>query len=342
VSLIRNAYHSLLLMPGFPFFFRFAQKNCATILMMHRFTHNDRGIVGFDPSQLRKGLDYLRRHNYEFLSLTDLFGRLDGKGVQLNGAVVFTIDDGYIDHAEIAAPIFAEFDCPVTTFVTTGFLDGTLWMWWNKIEFIFQKTTRQSVEFCAGVETVRYTLNGDGKIMPAQENFIDRCKLLGDEEKIKAIASLAENAEVDLPESPPARYAPMTWDDARLCEKRGMTFGPHTVTHPVLSRTTSEKAEWEITESWRRLCAEVRKPVAIFCYPNGQFSDFGPREIGIFRKLGLPGAVVGESGFAETLSSTDNDWPFKVPRFSYPESHSVLIQYVSGIERCKQMVRSRI
>ena len=342
MGFIKSLYHNLLLMPGVPSFFRFARCNCATIFMMHRFTHNDRGIVGFDPEQLRKGLDYLRRNNYEFLSLTDLFHRMNGNGVGLNGAVVFTIDDGYIDHAEIAAPIFAEFDCPVTTFATTGFLDGTLWMWWNKIEFIFLKTARQNVEVSAGGEIVRYALNGKGNNSAARDDFIERCKVLDDGEKLKAIASLAENAEVELAESPPVMYAPMTWDDARACEKRGMTFGPHTVTHPVLSRTTSEKAEWEITESWKRLSAEVQNPVPVFCYPNGQFSDFGPREIGIFRKLGLAGAVVGVPGFAEPLSGEDNDWPFKVRRLSYPENLSCLIQYVSGIERCKLMVRRRI
>jgi peptidoglycan/xylan/chitin deacetylase (PgdA/CDA1 family) len=342
MEFIKTLYHNLLLMPGLPFFFRFAQSNCATVFMMHRFTHKDRGIVGLDPQQLRKGLDYLRRNNYEFLSLTDLFDRLNGNGVGLNGAVVFTIDDGYIDNAEIAAPVFAEFDCPVTTFVTTGFLDGTLWMSWNKIEFIFLKTARQSLEVCAGGETVRYALNDNGNKLSAQDDFIERCKLLEDEEKLKAIASLADNAEVDLPESPPAMYAPMTWDDARACEKRGMTFGPHSVSHPILSRTTSERAEWEITESWDRLRAEMQNPVPVFCYPNGQFSDFGPREIGIFRKLGLSGAVICAPGFAEPPSGKDNDWPLKVRRLSYPETLSDLIQYVSGIERCKLMVRSRI
>ncbi len=31
----------------------------------------------------------------------------------------------------------------------------------------------------------------------------------------------------------------MSWDQARLCEERGMTFGPHTVTHPILSRAAT-------------------------------------------------------------------------------------------------------
>lgn len=339
MDFFRNVYHRLLLVPGVPCFFRLARRNCATIFMMHRFTHEDRGIVGFEPAQLRKGLEFLRRNNFEFLSLTELFSRLNGNDPQLRGEVVFTIDDGYIDHAEIAAPIFAEYDCPVTVFATTGFLDGKLWMWWNKIEYIFINTKLTKVELSLGNETVCYDLIDVGSVNFAQDDFIERCKILEDEKKLLAIVSLAESAEVELPERAPGVFAPMTWDDARNCEKNDMTFGPHTVTHPVLSRTTSERSEWEITESWSRLCAEVEKPVPIFCYPNGQMGDFGQREILVFRKLGFSGAVVGVPGFAEPKSGKDIDWSFKVPRFSYPASYSDLIQYVSGVERCKHFVR---
>jgi hypothetical protein len=215
-------------------------------------------------------------------------------------------------------------------------------MWWNKIEYIFQKTEQKFVKVVAGGQRINFSTQGDGKSMSPQNAFIEKCKFLDDDEKHNAIISLAENAEVDLPDKPPVMYAPMSWTQARECERRGMTFGPHTVTHPVLSRTTAEQSEWEIRESWNRLCAEVENPVPVFCYPNGQFTDFGPREIGIFKKLGLSGAVVGVPGFAEPQSGGDDDWPFKVPRLSYPENLFDLIQYVSGIERCKQMIRSRI
>jgi peptidoglycan/xylan/chitin deacetylase (PgdA/CDA1 family) len=310
--------------------------------MLHRFEDQERGVRGFDPAHLRKGLEYLRRNKYELLSLTELFSRLAGNGPPLRGAVVFTIDDGYVDHANIAGPVFAEFDCPATTFVTTGFLDGALWMWWDKIEYILSNTRRRSVEFRLGEKTVRYDWSSEEERGSAQVNMVLSCKEFSDGELIAAIALLAENAEVDLPVKPPVMYAPMTWDEARASEKRGMTFGPHSVTHPILSRITSEQASWEITESWQRLCAEVEHPLPVFCYPNGQWEDFGPRDIEILRKAGLQGAVVGAEGFADPGSFRhESDGPFKMRRLPFPENLSDLIQYVCGIERCKQIVRGR-
>lgn len=132
----------------------------------------------------------------------------------------------------------------------------------------------------------------------------------------------------------------MTWDHVRTHEGRGMTFGPHSVSHPILSRMQPERAVREITESWRRLRAEARNPVPIFCYPNGADADFGDREVATARKLGFLGALSSEGGFADPVSfQQGSDGPFKVKRQPFPEELTLLAQYVARIERLKQIMR---
>jgi hypothetical protein len=101
-----------LLVPGFPALLKYVQRDCATVFMLHRFSDPERGIAGCDVRHLRHALTYLARNGYEMVSLVDLFERLGGNGPQARGAVAFTIDDGYIEQATVAAPIFAEFGCP--------------------------------------------------------------------------------------------------------------------------------------------------------------------------------------------------------------------------------------
>ena len=340
MSLVRALYYRIISSPGVATLFRPALRDCATIFMLHRFQDPNRGIAGFDPVQLRRGLEYLRKNKYEIVSLENIFDRLAKKGPALRGAVAFTIDDGYVDQAEIAGRVFAEYDCPVTTFVTTGFMDGHLWFWWDKIEYIFSVTSRRSIKMTTPQLSVSYELVGHEMRLKAKEDFTQHCKVIADDVKHRMIVCLAEAADVELPGAPPQQYAPMSWDQARLCEERGMTFGPHTVTHPILSRTDSHQSKLEIEESWLRLSKEVRHPVGIFCYPNGQWEDFSRREIEVLQKLGLQGAVVGEPGFADPLPFTnDPAGRFKVMRFGFPETLPHLVQYVSGIERCKMMVR---
>jgi peptidoglycan/xylan/chitin deacetylase (PgdA/CDA1 family) len=312
----------------------------ATILMAHRFHDPDRGVEGQDPDAMRRGLAYLRKERYELLSLQELFARLAGVGPPVRGAVAFTIDDGYADQARIGADVFAEYDCPVTTFVTSGFLDGRLWMWWDRVEHLIRRTSRRELGVTLGGSPLAYRFEEPADRERAIADFVPRCKRVPDAEKHRAIEEMAAAAEVDLGVGPPPEYAPMSWDDLRACERRGMSFGPHTVSHPILSRATDEQARFELVESWDRLRAEASRPVPIFCYPNGTWEDFGPREEKTLEAMGLLGAVVGVPGHADGASWRNGGGSrFRVRRYVHPSDAVRLIQYVSGIERCKQILR---
>ena len=340
MTLVKQLLLKPLLLPGFPALLKYAQRDCATIFMLHRFRDPKRGVEGCDVPHLRRALTYLIRNGYELVSVVELFERLEGGGPQARGAIAFTIDDGYLDQATVAAPVFAEFDCPVTTFLTTGFLDGKLWFWWDQIEYLFRSATCRSARIQLGDGILDYRWENEVERSRAQADFTARCKPIPQAEKSAAIAQLARATAIDVPAAPPPSYAPMSWSQVRECERMGMTFGPHTVTHPVLSRSTTDVATNEISESWARLRDEVRTPVPVFCYPYGWWEDFGNREIALLRRLGFLGALAAEAGYANALSFRNSaDDRFRVPRFGFPDGLPHLIQYVSGVERFKQLLR---
>jgi len=311
----------------------------AVILAFHRFADPDRGAAGFDPRTLRSLLAFLRRKRHEVLGLDTLMRRLGGDGPSLRGAVAFTIDDGYREQATIAAPIFAEFDCPVTTFVVTGFLDGAVWFWWDQIEYIMARTRRTDLEATLNGERRRYALANRSQVLAAQRDLAAYCKLIPHVDRGHAIRALADAADVELPERPPPLYSPMTWDELRQAESGGMTFGPHTVTHPILSRVGAAQSRDEIRSSWERLRAEARRPVPVFAYPNGKPGDFGAREVNCLRDLGLEGACTCSMTYAAPRGFRSPDGPFHLPRFAPPSGVPELIQYVSGLQHLKTLVR---
>lgn len=312
----------------------------ATIFMLHRFRAPDLGVDGHDPQTLREALGALRRERYEILPLATLFDDLVAGRTRSRPAVAFTIDDGYLDHATVAAPIFAEFSCPVTTFVTTGFLDTKLWFWWDRIEYVFENTSLDSISVPVRDAILRYALREASARRAAAQHFTARCKELPDGEKCEAVDRLAQAANVEVPASAPLRYAPMTWTDLRKCEGMTMTFGAHTVTHPVLSRTSDAQSRFELTESWKRVQTEAAKPVPVWCYPNGQPEDFGEREMQTLRELGFVGAVTGMTGYADAADIRAGELErFRVRRFAYPDSVNELLLVAGGAERFKQIVR---
>lgn len=315
-------------------------RNRGVIFMLHRFRDPDRRVVGHDPEHLRRSLAYLRRHGYEVVALDELLRRLvDGEA---RGAIAFTIDDGYLDQATVAAPVFAEFGCPVTTFVTTGFLDGTMWFWWDRVAFAFAQTTARAFSGRIAEDEVLYGWRDAAERQQAADDFVARCKTVPDDEKERAIAELASETCVSLPATPPPEYAPMSWEDLRRCERRGMSFAPHTVTHPVLARVGEGRSAWEIAESWRRLQTEAAAPLPIFCYPNGQPGDFGSREYRAIADAGMVGAVIGAPGYAGGWPVTGvADGRFQLRRFALPDDVPTMAQYVSGLERLKHAILRR-
>ncbi len=66
---------------------------------------------------------------------------------------------------------------------------------------------------------------------------------------------------------------PLDWAQVREMQGRGVDFGSHTLTHPMLSRLGLEEARREISDSRSRLEDRLGNPVPLFCYPRG---DFGP------------------------------------------------------------------
>ncbi len=309
------------------------------IFMLHRFSAPEFGVHGHDPAALRRNLAHLRKRRYYLISLQEMFRRLRDRE-PLKRAVAFTIDDGYFDHARIAAPVFAEFDCPVTAFVATGFLDGKIWFWWDRLTHIFESTRRKELTARVGNQAVVYRLGSTADRAEQCWDLNVRCQNATEAERLACVGELSREADVEVPAAPPARFAPMTWDEARQLEKGGMSFGPHTVTHPVLTGTPDAQAEFEIAESWNRLSQKVAGPVPVFCYPNGRLRDFGDREVATIRRLGLWGAVVGQAGTARLDAFHESpEAPYRVPRCGYQDSLPDLLQCLSGLELVKSKLR---
>jgi peptidoglycan/xylan/chitin deacetylase (PgdA/CDA1 family) len=308
--------------------------------MLHRFAVPEFGLTGHDPKTLRRVLAEFRRRHYNIIQLDELFRYLR-EGEALKRTVAFTMDDGYFDQGRIAGPIFAEFDCPVTFFVVTGFLDGSVWLWWDKIAYVL-KHTKRVVSIRLGPEVFDFGFDSDN----ARANwfrFVVRCECASEADRQACIAELSVQCDVEIPEMSPPPFAALTWDEARKLEKGGMTFGPHTLTHPILSTTTDPQSEREISESWKRLSTQVSRPVPVFCYPGGRLESFGAREISTIQRLGLLGAVSAEIGNVEArkLQNGSDEW-YRVPRCPYPDNIVDVLQCVSGLEAVKSRLRRRV
>lgn len=313
----------------------------ATICFLHRFSEAEDSSGAFPVPVLRSHLQWLRSHRYRLVSLGTLLDELhEGKPI-LPRTVVFTIDDGYADFHQLASPVFEEFDCPATVFLVTGFIDDRAWLWWNRIEYGFAHTLLKEWRLEAAGAALDHGRSDAHQRQIAAETVTERLKWLPAGQRDAAIKALLTNLEVDIPSRATSEFAPMTWAEIRELNEGIFSFGPHTVTHPVLSLESDASARAEIAGSWSRVQAEVPGAVQAFCFPNGDPLSFGSRELGILSEIG-PLASVSTSqrsvsariGFpkAERLMAP-------LPRFQLESDFARFVQVVSGVDRLKEFLR---
>jgi peptidoglycan/xylan/chitin deacetylase (PgdA/CDA1 family) len=314
----------------------------ATIFMLHRFSHLDGNSGGITPDALRGSLIFLRRNNFALIPLSEMLAKLRSGTPLPRFSISFTVDDGYADFVDTALPVFKEFDCPATVFLTTGFLDNTTWLWWDKLQYAFLRTSRRSCMYETDGLKVELTFGSRDERVLLADRFAERLKGIPDETKHMIISEIATVLGVKIPTRCPPEYRPMTWDDVRACERHGINFGPHTVTHPILSQVTDRVARSEIAESWKRIQQETAAAVPVLCYPNGNAASFGPREIRIAQEVGLKAAVTSRQDhvFPEEISGGAPQAFYQIPRFPYSEFIESLAQVVSGVERLKAGIRA--
>ena len=313
-----------------------------TILTLHRFERDATNESMTSVTALRAQLAYLRAQGYYLLPLASLVDELTAGRTPPPNAIAFTVDDGYADFRDLAAPVFAEFDCPVTVFVTTGPIDRTMWFWWDRIEFAFDNAPVRRLDILIGGEPVSYAWASVAQARDAAVDFSERLKPVSEQERLDGVDRLCAALHADTSGPAPAAYETMSWDDLRTLVATGLVdVGPHTVTHPILSRLDADQISWEIRESWRRLRAECPSAIPVFCYPNGTPADFTRETMAAVRDAGLAAAVTTEPGHVGRLGA-DADERFRLPRFSCPNDVAHLAQVVTGIEHAKLSVMKKL
>lgn len=291
------------------------------VLMLHRFATCPQHTKGHNPSDLRITLDLLRSSGVRLLSLDDAIAEYihgDRARAGSGPAVCFTVDDGYSDFMDVGLPIFEEFNCPVTCFVVPDVIDGKTWFWWDRLDFMLRRLP--SDQLALTVDGERFDVRRSTNEYSWQRPAVSMLKGRTEAFRADFLAELEARANVAIPSDVPEEYRVMTWDAIRECETRGVRFGAHSLSHPVLSQVSSTSAEQEILGSVQRLKAELRNPSAVFCYPYGLANDFGSREVDILRSGGVSHAVSAMPGVVRPSSETETkpqDFPWRIPRFAF-------------------------
>lgn len=241
----------------------------AIILMYHRVNSENppwpSDIVS--PREFEREIAYLRKTT-EVVSLDFLVSKLTENKQLSRNMVAITFDDGYKDNYQFAYPILQKYECPATIFLTTGHIGSSDLFWWDKIRFAIWNTDMEEFEM-EGIG--KYCLNSNSKRLSAMEKIEVCLKYLTTGKKNHLIDTLLDVLKVDITPNFGEDLI-LSWDEILEMNLGGISFGVHTVSHPILTRLPLEEAKFEIIRSKKDIEERLGQPATSFSFPNGAFN----------------------------------------------------------------------
>ena len=321
------------------------RKRLGIIFVLHRFEDRATGVGGMPPAALRELLAGLRRKKIRLASLIELLEIARTPEPPPGPWVAFTLDDGYEDQVRVGLPIFQEFDVPATLFPISGFVDGRLWPWWDRVEHLILGTDTPPSEAArlaqlSGLPTPEVrglSLDDDTGRCGLICHVMESLKAVSTEERERALGILASAYGITLPASAPPRYSAASWNDLRRWEQAGLHCGCHTDSHPILTWEPDAVVQREVERSWMRLRAELEAPLPILAFPNGRWDrDFGAREVAAAQRAGMLWGLSGDPGYLKApeqqpIASHSINSRFRIPRCFLSGDRPPTLRLLSGL-----------
>jgi len=290
--------------PVFPYIRKRRGRNLQ-ILIYHRVNdEGDQFFPGIPTGVFARQMEYLASH-WNVLPLEDALERVKRKDVPDN-AMAITFDDGYRDNFLHAFPILKKLSLPATIFLATGVIGTGRTLWHDRVFSAFRETR---VPVLTGIpsESDQYDLQTIESKLAAQGKILRFIWSLDEDDRTRWIDRLREKLQVS--DHQDASKSMLTWDEIRLMHGQGVSFGAHTVTHPILSKLPSHRALEELQQSKATIERELQAPVRTFAYPIGRREDYNEDTKRFVREAGYTCALTTVPG-----TNTDEANPFELRR----------------------------
>ena len=277
------------------------------------------------PSSFEGHVRFLRR-TFNVLSLDEVMDRLRKGEPVPKKTVVITFDDGYEDNYSYAYPILKKYAVPATVFLTAGNIERRETLWFDKVLTAFEKTGVSSLHV-PGTDISFSSLEDRKRRVSSACRLLSFLKRLPNEDRLTMVEEITER--LDVRSVGRTSHQLLNWEQVREMAENGISFGSHTMTHPILSTITSDEVREEIMESKQLIEDRIDRPVRFFAYPNGRVQDYSAEAPLILKDAGYEAALTTERGGNFTDSDPFglkrlNPWEESVSRFALLMAKSCL------------------
>jgi peptidoglycan/xylan/chitin deacetylase (PgdA/CDA1 family) len=238
-----------------------------------------------DPRAFEEQMRYLRER-YRIISLGELCQEMNDPEAR-GQAVAVTFDDGYRDLYTNAFPILQKYKIPATIYLTAGAIESGSVSWYDRVFLALRVFPRDTLELHLDqrhlflLQSHRARVDAATRIIAILRNLPD-AQRRGCCAAIERICTLPSDELAD---------RMLTWDQVREMSREGISFGSHTLTHPVVSRLLPSEMADELSQSKEILEKKIGCRVQDFAFPFGQRADCGEAAESVLAGLGYRSAA---------------------------------------------------
>jgi peptidoglycan/xylan/chitin deacetylase (PgdA/CDA1 family) len=306
------------------------------ILMYHRILNEGEDLSGVNMVT-KKAFERQMRIICEKYNPVSMYELVEGikNGNLRKGSVAITLDDGYRDNYLNAYPILKRYGIPATIFLTSGIIGTHDMLWFDKVSASISLTHKKKLYF----EGKSFNLSEKKSREVANQSIVSILKNMEHKSRLKSLDNLMETLNITKDMLP--KDMMLEWNHVKEMSESGLiTFGAHTLTHPILTQLSMENIKKEIFDSKDIIEKIISKKVDLFSYPNGDKSDFNEDIKNLLRRAficsssTIPGKNDSKSDLFELrrigCSHENNDIVFKVKQSGILNCLIGIYKYVKG------------
>jgi len=297
ISFARNLMANFLYYSGIDAVIRKIGNKKTIILAYHRVLNLDKNFY-YDSSNISSSVDnfnlqmqFLSKY-YHVISLEEYIESHKARKSLSKNTCVITFDDGYKDSYTDAYPILKRLRLPATIYLTTGYIGNNILFWWDELTYIINKTRVKEFKIDG---LGNFNLNNKEKILNKIKASL---KDMDEDNRLLMMKKLSVALKVKTSKSEMF----LSWTDIEMMKRSNISFGAHTVNHPILTNIPENRVSAEIKTSKSMIEQKIKSKVTSFAYPNGHVEDFNDKTIKILKGNGFESAVTYIPGFVDADS----------------------------------------
>ncbi|GAC1388753.1 MAG: hypothetical protein NVS4B11_11370 [Ktedonobacteraceae bacterium] len=250
---------------------------------------------------LRRHFSYLKRH-YRILPVESALDELYSSHKEEKDhskhptALAITFDDGFRDNYTTAYPLARELQVPFTIYLVPGYIESGEYFWWEEARRLAARTPMST----AIIKDHSYDLQKPAEralLATVLDTEVRHARSVAVRETFLASARAVLSVPVSILEEEKPTL-PLTWKQVKEMDASGwVSFGAHTMHHPILSYLTNDdELRQEIEECRTVLEQQLGHLVCSFAYPVGQMQHIGDNVRKAVRQMGYAWAVTTNYG----------------------------------------------